>query len=232
MKRINRDGPRIRGDAARPPQLTLAPLVEALATGAPVVDARAARSFAERAIPGTINIPANRSFATWCGWLLPYDRECYLIADDRPNAVSELVRAMAGIGLNRVAGWVGAEIIDEWHAAGRPLTMTPRLDLREVTDEVGAGRIALIDVRSRAEWAAGHLPDAINLPLGELDQRLSEIPRGRPLVVHCQTGGRAAIAASLLRARGVSDVRLYGGGFAEWSAAGQPVERETRVEVP
>jgi len=232
MKRINRDGPRIRGDAVRPPHVTLAALAEALETGAPVVDARAARTYAERALPSTINIPANRSFATWCGWLLPYDRDFYLIADDRPNAVSELVRALAGIGLDRVAGWAGAEMVDEWHATGRPLTMTPRLDLREIADEVGAGRISLIDVRSRAEWAAGHLPNAINLPLGELDQRLREIPRGRPVVVHCQTGGRAAIAASLLKARGVGDVRVYSGGFAEWSAAGQPVERETRVEVP
>jgi hydroxyacylglutathione hydrolase len=230
MKRINRDGPRIRGDGTRPPRVGLTALAEALAAGAPVVDSRAARAYATHAIPGTINIPGNRSFATWCGWLLPYDRDIYLIADDRPNAMSELGRALAGIGLDRMAGWAGAEVIDEWRAAGRPLAATPLLGMREVADDAAAGRIGLLDVRSRAEWAAGHLPGAINLPLGELDQRLSDLPRERPLVVQCQTGGRAAIAASLLRARGLGDVRLYGGGFAEWSAAGLPVERETRAE--
>jgi NAD(P)-dependent dehydrogenase (short-subunit alcohol dehydrogenase family) len=58
-------------------------------------------------------------------------------------------------------------------------------------------------------------------------ERLDELPRGRPLVVQCHTGARAAIAASLLHARGVADVYLYGGGFAEWRAAGYAVERET-----
>jgi hydroxyacylglutathione hydrolase len=115
-------------------------------------------------------------------------------------------------------------VFDQWQAAGRPLDTTPRLDLRQATDAVAAGRGALLDVRSRAEWAAGHLPGAVNLPLGELEQRIEEVPPGRPLIVQCQTGARAAIAVSLLRARGLQDVLLYAGGFAEWSAAGQATE--------
>ncbi|HEU4681386.1 MAG TPA: rhodanese-like domain-containing protein, partial [Gemmatimonadales bacterium] len=57
---------------------------------------------------------------------------------------------------------------------------------------------------------------SLNLPVGSLDERAGEIPRDRPVIVHCQTGARAAIAASLLRARGFPDVRLFPGGFAEW----------------
>jgi hydroxyacylglutathione hydrolase len=60
--------------------------------------------------------------------------------------------------------------------------------------------------------------------VGKLDDRVDELPRGRPIIVHCQTGARAAIAASLLRARGFSDVRVFTGGFAEWRSAGLPVE--------
>jgi hydroxyacylglutathione hydrolase len=82
----------------------------------------------------------------------------------------------------------------------------------------------VLDVRGEGEWTAGHIPGSLNIPLGELDQRLNEVPRDRTVVVHCQTGGRAAIAASLLKARGFSDVREFAGGFAEWRAAGQPVE--------
>jgi hydroxyacylglutathione hydrolase len=224
MKRINRDGPRIRGDAVRPPALDGAGVARALAEGMPVVDTRAARVYGDRAIQGTLNIPANRSFATYAGSLLPYDRDFYLIADDRATGVAELLRTLAGIGLDRVAGCAGSEVFDQWQAAGRPLATTPRLDLRQAADAVGAGRGALLDVRSRAEWAAGHLPGAVNLPLGELEQRIEEVPPGRPLIVQCQTGARAAIAVSLLRARGLQDVLLYAGGFAEWSAAGQATE--------
>src|SRR5690349_385211 len=228
MKRINRDGPRIRGDAARPPAVDGAALARALADGAPVVDTRAARVYADRAIPGTLNIPANRAFATYAGSLLPYDRDFYLIADDRGNSVGELLRTLAGIGLDRVAGFAGIDVLDQWQAAGREVTATSRLDLRQTADALAAGQGALLDVRSRAEWAAGHLPGAVNLPLGELEQRLDEVPRGRPLIVQCQTGARAAIAVSLLKARGLEEVVLYTGGFAEWSAAGQPVEGESR----
>jgi hydroxyacylglutathione hydrolase len=75
------------------------------------------------------------------------------------------------------------------------------------------------------EWADGHVPGSSNIPVADLEQRLGELPRDRLLVVHCQSGSRAAIAASLLRARGIVDVRIFSGGFAEWSKAGYPVER-------
>jgi hydroxyacylglutathione hydrolase len=94
----------------------------------------------------------------------------------------------------------------------------------EVTERQRPDGVVVLDVRGEGEWNAGHIPGSLNLPLGDLEQRLDEIPRGRPVIVHCQTGARAAMAASLLRARGLNDVRLFPGGFAEWRAAGLPVE--------
>ena len=77
----------------------------------------------------------------------------------------------------------------------------------------------------RAEWEAGHLPGVENLPLGYLADRLDEIPRERPVVVHCQGGARSAIAASVLQAHGFRNVVNLPGGFADWEAGGNPVER-------
>jgi hydroxyacylglutathione hydrolase len=62
------------------------------------------------------------------------------------------------------------------------------------------------------------------IPVGRLAERLEEIPRGEPLVVHCQSGARSAIAASLLRASGLERVANLTGGFAAWQAAGHPTE--------
>jgi rhodanese-related sulfurtransferase len=92
--------------------------------------------------------------------------------------------------------------------------------------EVANGRRdgTVLDVRSEAEWKAGHIPGSLNVPLAEMERRLKEIPRGR-LIVHCQSGGRAAMASSLLLASGFSEVQLFSGGFAEWRAAGHPVDR-------
>ena len=223
MKRINRDGPRVLGGPPVPPRVTPRTLVDALTAGATVIDTRPAREFLARAIPGTINIPANRSFTTWSGWLLPYDRDFFLLVDERsPQGVEVVARALAGIGLDRIAGYAGIDALDA-HTAGELQTI-PGIGAPELSDAMAAGAVSLLDVRSREEWDAGHLPGALNIPLGELEQCLHTLPRDRPTVVHCQTGGRAAIAASLLYARGVRDVQLFGGGFAEWREAGHPVE--------
>ena len=85
----------------------------------------------------------------------------------------------------------------------------------------------MVDVRSRAEWEAGHIPGVVNIPAGEIADRMDELPQGRPLVVHCQGGTRSAIAASLLDARGITEVLDMPGGFTEWEKAGLPVERDT-----
>jgi hydroxyacylglutathione hydrolase len=226
MKRINRDGPRVLGGLTRPARLGADELAAAMAGGAAVVDTRPAREFVAGAVPGTISIPAGRAFTTWAGWLLPYERDLSLLVDDYTgHEVDDLVRGLAGIGLDRVTGVFGSEVLTEWAASHGPLQTIAGIGMRDLAAAVAANRVAVVDVRARSEWAAGHLPHAANIPLGELEERLEELPRGGPIVVHCQSGARAAIAASLLAARGVSDLRLYGGGYAEWSGAGQPTEK-------
>ncbi len=226
MKRINRDGPRLLGALRRPDRLPVERLATLLAAGATVVDTRPAREFALGAIPGTINIPHNRGFTTWSGSLLPYDGELYLLLDDRRDStVDRVVRQLAGIGLDRVGGYFGAEVLEEWSGSRSALQTIPRIAIAEVRAAAPDGPLALLDVRSPVEWAAGHLPGSSNIPIADLGERLAEVPRDRLVVVHCQSGSRAAIAASLLRARGVADVRVFSGGFAEWSAAGYPVDR-------
>jgi hydroxyacylglutathione hydrolase len=221
MKRINRDGPRMLGGMPAPVRVEPGAIDVALAAGAPVVDTRPAREYVGKSLPGSISIPANRSFTTWAGSLLPYDREFFLLVDERAGqSVEQLARSLAGIGLDRLAGYGDAAALHAWPADR--LQTIRAMALEELSDAMG--QVALLDVRSRAEWTAGHLPGALNIPLGELDQCLSTLPGGRPIVVHCQTGARAAIAASLLTARHLPDVRLYGGGFSEWREKGKDVE--------
>ncbi|HEU4453779.1 MAG TPA: rhodanese-like domain-containing protein [Longimicrobium sp.] len=226
MKRINKEGPRVLGGFRRPPHLAedgLAAIVEA---GAPVVDLRSAADFAVAHVPGTLNVPLNRSFNTWAGWLLPYDRDVYLVVPE-PGAesVDHAVRDLAMIGLDRVAGWFPAHALEAWRAAGRETASVAQITSRELAERMRLGTVAVLDVRGRAEWEAGHLPGVPNVPVGYLEDRLEEIPEGLPLVVHCQGGARSAIAASVLQARGFRDVLNLTGGYQEWAAAGNPVER-------
>ena len=225
MKRINQSGPRLLGGIRRPARLPVGTLAGILAQAGTVVDTRQAPEFVRGGVPGTINIPVNRAFTTWAGSLLPYDQDFYLIIDDRRGqTVDELVRDLAGIGLDRLAGYFGTEAIEAWRTSNGQLQTIPTLTLAQVSSQLRADGVTVLDVRGEGEWKGGHLPGSLNVPVGSLDGRMKEIPRGRPIIVHCQTGARAAIAASLLRARGFTDVRFFPGGFAEWRSAGLPVE--------
>jgi hydroxyacylglutathione hydrolase len=232
MKRINREGPRVLGGFSRPRHLQEARLVELMESGALVVDTRSAADYAVEHVPGTINIPLNRSFNTWAGWLIPYDRAFYLIVDEHATAATdEAVRDLAMIGLDRVAGYFTSRAVQAWKDEGRPLASVRQITSDELAARMTEGEVNVIDVRGAAEWEAGHLPDVPNIPVGYLADRLDEVPADRPLVVHCQGGGRSAIAASVLQARGVTDVLNLTGGYQEWVRAGNPVEQGETAAV-
>jgi len=230
MKRINRDGPRILHGFSTPQWLPEVRLPEVLARRAFVIDTRPAAEFAAGHVPGTINIPLNRSFTTWAGWLTPFDDDFYLIVDDSgsdrgAHNVNEAAKELAMIGLDRFAGYFGIKAVQEWERAGRDLITVPQVSSAELATQQSGGAVSVIDVRGRSEWEAGHLPGVPNIPVGFLVKRLAEVPRDRPVVVHCQAGSRSAIAASVLQANGITNVVNLTKGFQEWAAAGLPVEQ-------
>ncbi|HUF12285.1 MAG TPA: rhodanese-like domain-containing protein [Longimicrobiales bacterium] len=224
MKRVNKEGPRVLGGFRLPQRLSDARLAALLDEEAVIIDTRQAGDFAAAHVPGTLNIPLNRSFSTWAGWLTPYDRDFYLILDDRAHGLEEAVRDLAMIGLDRLGGYFGVEVIDAWKSQGRALDSGAEIALERLEQVLRDGSAMVLDVRGRSEWEAGHLPGVENIPVGHLVDRLAEIPRDRPVVVHCESGGRSAIAASVLRAHGFRDV-LDAPGFADWRSSHKPVER-------
>ena len=224
MKRINRDGPAILGGFPSPAAGDRDALERALASGTVVIDTRPAAVFGAGHVPGTLNIPLNKSFSTWAGWLVSYDVDIHLIADDERTAATA-VRELAMIGLDRVTGWYATAVVTAWRDAGRHLGTIATLEPAALAPRLAAGDVTLVDVRNRSEWEAGHLPHALHIPLGHLAARLAEIPRDRPIVVQCQSGARSAIAASHLQRLGVVDVHDLLGGFQRWSAERREVVR-------
>jgi hydroxyacylglutathione hydrolase len=224
MKRINRSGPAILGAMTLPERLSEHRLAPLLAGGAVVVDTRPAAEFASRHIPGTLSIPHNKSFPTWAGSLLPYDRDLYLITpSDGPGHLGRVIRSLLMIGLDRVPGYFGPEVFDLWLREGKELGRVEQLSVGDLAAK--QRQLLVLDVRGRSEWDAGHLPGAVHIPLAELPDRLSEVPLGTPIAVHCQVGGRSSIAVGLLKAAGRSSVSNVTGGFEAWTAAGFPLQQ-------
>ena len=227
MKRINKEGPRLLGGFRVPPHLAPQSLRGLLAQGKVVVDTRPAAKFAAGHVPGTVNIPLDAGFTTWAGWLLPYDRDIYLLLDGRsPAFVEAAVRDLATIGLDRVAGAFAEEAVAAWEAGGGELGTITQITPIEVAALLDRNVVTVIDVRGQAEWEAGHLPGARNVPLGYLADRMGELRVDRPIVLHCQGGARSSIGASILRARGVTGVTNMAGGYAAWQRAGLPTTRD------
>jgi hydroxyacylglutathione hydrolase len=229
MKRLNKKGPAILAGRPAPPTLDAATLEKLLASGAIVVDARSSRAFAAGHVPGTINLPGSRSLLRWGGWFLPYDQDIYLIGDGtRPDVAATLARDLSLIGLDRVAGFFGDQVIAEWASAGGHVQQTPQMAPSELASRKD---VVIIDVRNQSEWDAGQIPGAVHIPLGQLPKRLSEVPHDEPVVLQCEGGTRSSIAAGVLQKFGYSNVLNLTGGFDAWSRARLPVVNASPAET-
>lgn len=225
MKALNRDGPPPRR-ATELQRVDIKALASILDDHdhrqTTIVDTRPSARFAAGFIPGTINIPAGRSFTTWAGSLLSPDRDTILVADNETQA-REIVRELSLIGLDRVAGWGGTEIVEAWRRAGRDVDRVRVVDANALAELDG---IEVIDVRAESEWEGGRIPGSRHIFLGDLLDESDTLPRDRMLVIACQGGSRSSIGASLLRARGFTNIINFTGGLAEWRKAGLPVETD------
>ncbi len=226
MKRINKEGPRVLHGLRRPEHLPASRLRQLMDEGARFIDTRHAPDYASGHLPGTINIPLGKSFTTWAGWLVPYDKPIYLIVgNDGHSEIDEVVRDLAMIGLDDVAGYLGSDVLAASTGASTGLATTGEAGVAETSEELAEKRATVIDVRAMSEWKAGHIAGARHIQLGSLAERMRDVPRSTPIIVHCESGSRSAIAASVLEASGFTSVRNMTGGFVAWVAAGQPVER-------
>jgi hydroxyacylglutathione hydrolase len=221
MKRVNRDGPRLLGTRERPAR-SAAGLTE-LAARATIVDTRRTADFAKGHVRGTLNVPFGNSFPTYAGSVLPYDRPLTLIVPEQ--LLDEVLRSLSSVGLDDVAGWLPPDALQ-----GVPsLETTTQVAAKDVAPRLVSGAVTVVDVRGRSEWDAGHLPGARHIPLGSVAAFADELGRAGALVMQCETGSRSAIAASVLLARGVTNVANLTGGFSAWKEAGLPVEAEASV---
>lgn len=80
----------------------------------------------------------------------------------------------------------------------------------------------LVDVRTDAEWKAGHLPGAIHIPLNDIPAKASSLPKNKEIVLYCRTGRRSAQAYSYLASQGFTNLKNYKGSWTEWSAKNMP----------
>lgn len=190
-----------------------------------VVDLRSRKAFAYRHLAGTVSIGLDGAMSTWVGWLVPWDTPITLLGESAAQ-VADAQRELARIGIDRPAAAATGQP-EQW-AEGERLA---ELDMATFAD-LAAARVGrspgdlpeigvVLDVRLTGEWRQGHLAGAVHLPLPQLPDRIGELAEG-VVWVHCQSGYRAAAAASLL-ARAGRRVVCVDDDFDAAAKAGLPV---------
>jgi hydroxyacylglutathione hydrolase len=216
MKHLNKVRRPLLVEVPKHPKLTKEQFLAAYGKGLKVVDARNKVDFAKGFLPNSINIQGNNSFSTWAGWLLNYQEQFILVADDAQ--MEDLTRKLMRIGLDNVYGY-----ISDVASVGLPLQQASVIDLAEFESYVGKPNVQIVDVRGVSEFKSGHVAGADNLFVGTLPENLDKISKDKQVVIHCQSGDRASVAYSILRAHGFDDVKNYSGGMKEWQEAGKAV---------
>jgi len=209
MKRWNRDGPPVLGELPRPRRLDESELAaRSEAAGSVILDTRNDRAaFYAESIRGSLFAPLNKSFSTIAGSYVGAEEEIVLVSEER--LVGEVVRELVRIGFDRIVGWVPPSIFGKLPPEMRQ--SLPRIRFDESFDAALAEPGArIVDVRPEVEYEARHLDGAIHAAAARLPESIGRLPRGVPLLVHCESGSRASSAAALLAARGF-DVRFVDG---------------------
>jgi len=194
MDPINRAG---AGTPRPARQVTAAQVEAAIRAGQWVVDLRDRASHADGHLAGTVGVEYSDQFATYVGWIVPWTAQLLLLTDE-PGRLGPAVRDLAGIGIEGPA----VHVLDD------ELGLTAsyrRADWSTYVAEPGPK--VVLDVRQRDEYAEGHLPGALNVPVQDVEAASTALPDG-PLWVHCKSGYRAGIAASLLHRRDRDVVHL------------------------
>jgi rhodanese-related sulfurtransferase len=204
--------------------LPLSAVQEHVAAGATLLDVRDCEAFGDGHIPGSINIGLGGQYASWAGSLLSPRDPIIVVASDEVRA-TEAVRRLARVGMENVAGFLEGGF-EAWVAAGLPVARLTQLEVGALRSRLDSeSSLQVLDVRARGEYASGHLPRAVNIPLPELERNAHLLDPARPLAVVCAGGYRSSVAASLLEKRGFRELGNVTGGTAAWIRAGFPTSQ-------
>jgi hydroxyacylglutathione hydrolase len=192
-----------------------------------VVDLRNRRAFAAGHVSGSLSFEHSDNFTNYLGWLIPWGTPLTLLGDT-PEQVAAAQRDLVRIGIDRLAG-AATGTPQEW-AGGRPLASFQVAKFADLAAVRHHRPVAVLDVRRALEWAEGHIESALHIPIQELAARVNELPRAE-IWVHCRSGYRAFVAASLLETAGHPVVAIDD-EYDRAREAGLPIVTGATVGVP
>jgi len=200
------------------PPVTPAQLRSVLRDGVRLLDARSVDDFAAGHLRGSVNVGFDGRFAETAGMVTEIGEPIALVV--YPGHEQLAAMRLARIGSDNVIGYlnIGRDVPFPFGLC--PLVQSaPRITAGELEGLLAENAVSLIDVRNHGERERGAIAGALHIPLAQLRQRLGEVSKADPIVVHCASGWRSSVAASLLRERGFENVADLAGGYNAWVRA-------------
>ena len=191
--------------------------------GTLVLDCRLPPAFGAAHVPGSISI-WREGLASFAGWVLPSDARILLVIDEL-SGLEEAVTSLMRVGYDRIEGYLDGGM-EFWYNAGfQPAGTDLRTaaDLKEMVDE---DSVEVLDIRRPDERAEGYIPGSRWIFVGELLERMEEVPRGRPIALVCNVGNRGSLGTSLMLRAGYTDVMNILGGMTAWNRLELPTVRD------
>jgi hydroxyacylglutathione hydrolase len=215
MEKLNVEGAPLLGSLPVPVPLSPDEFSEKR-EDAVVLDSRMESSFASSHVPASISIWEG-GIPNFAGWFLPYDKEILLV--NKTNDPLSVVKLLIRIGYDNIMGYLSGGMFS-WNTSGKESSSVETLKVQELCRLLDKGEdIVILDVRGKEEIKAkGRIPDALNIPVTQLYERMVEVPKDRPVCVFCGSGLRSMMAASLLKREEWDNLKVALGGLAGWNS--------------
>ncbi len=192
----------------------------AIKNGALVLDTRHTDIFEKGFVKGALSFSLSGTYAIWVGTLIDINQPLLIVADEGKE--EESIMRLARVGFENVEGFLKGGFA-AWQQAGKPVDTVSSIDAAEFAKRVKENGHVL-DVRKLSEAEAGHVKNAMVIPLAELEKNLDSISKDESIMIHCTSGYRSMVAASMLKAKGFHHVLNVSGGWNEIKKTDVPIE--------
>lgn len=193
-------------------------------TDAIILDTRPGTVFMEGFVPGSIFIGLEGRFAEWAGSLLPFHQPVIIVAE--AGKEEESVLRLARVGFDQFLGFLKGGF-EAWRDAGNTVDMVINIEADEFAMDIPFDEnMVVMDVRKEMEYADGHVKDAVNVPLDTMMDlaTLAQVEENDNVYLHCASGYRSVIAASLMKRQGIHNIRNIAGGY-------KAIKEQEKIEI-
>lgn len=205
-----------------PPSLPPHEFRKQIHNGALILDTREPVSFAGCHIKDSYNIWLD-GVPSYAGWVLSYKKPVLLVIEEKKH-LDTVLRYLLRLGFDNITGYLRGGI-ESWYNESFEIEKSGLMDVHKLREEIKNNNLNVLDVRRNDEWNSGHIKNAVHIYVGELENRIDEVPDSKPIAVVCNVGRRASLATSILKKNGFDDVYNVMGSMTAWNNAGYKTEK-------